>query len=357
MRATGHSPSKLALPALLGVLLSLSGCSYLEGLSKTPPTEPVVQQPQLPPDLPTEPEVPAEPVPTTVRPVAEPDPDPLPPASADSLRVAVLLSSRTAAYENVATALAEKLDTVDIYDLSDKSLTPKEMFDSIQSAGSEVIVAIGMRATAFARTFEDMPVVFSQVFNSGQFDGADTGKIRGVSVLPPLDLQIAAWREVNPSLSSIGAIVGSGHDRLIEEAAASAEAHGVRFSYRLAQSDRETLYLFTRLVPDIDGFWLFPDNRILSASVLRQMLTYASRHRVQVAVFNDSLLALGATISTTSVDADIAETIVSVASQLLTEGGVSVPHITPLKRIQVRTRLQSSEQVASDARESKEGVY
>ena len=50
------------------------------------------------------------------------------------------------------------------------------------------------------------------------------------------------------------------------------------------------------------------------------MLTYASRHRVQVAVFNDSLLALGATISTTSVDADMAETIVSVASQLIDRG-------------------------------------
>lgn len=357
MRAIGHRPSKLALPALLGALLLLSGCAYIEGLSKTPPAGPVVQQPQLPPDLPTEPPlVPTQAVPPPVTPAAEPDPGPLPPANADSLRVAVLLSSRTAAYENVATALAEKLDTVDIYDLSDKSLTPKEMFDSIEASGSEVIVAIGMRATAFARTFEEMPVVFSQVFNTGQFD-ADDARIRGVSVLPPLELQIAAWREVNPSLSSIGAIVGSGHERLIEEAAASAEAHGVRFSYRLAQSDRETLYLFTRLVPDIDGFWLFPDNRILSASVLRQMLTYASRHRVQVAVFNDSLLALGATISTTSVDADIAETIVSVASQLLVEGGVSVPHLTPLKRIQVRTRLQDSEQVASDARDKKEGVY
>ena len=351
MRATGYKPSKLAHLALLGAFLSVSGCSYIEGLSKSPEPEPVLQ-PQLPPDLPAEsPTVAAEPAPEPVTPPPEPEPTPV--ATPDSLRVAVLLSSRTAAYENVANALVEKLDNVDVYDLSDKSLTPKEMFNSIEATGSDVVVAIGMRATTFARSFDGLPVVFSQVFNAGQFEQEEA--VRGVSVLPPLDLQIAAWREVNPSLSSIGTIIGAGHDTLIEEAAASAEANGVRFSYRLAQSDRETLYLFTRLVPDIDGFWLFPDNRILSASVLRQMLTYANRHRVQVAVFNDSLLALGATISTTSVDSDIADTIVTVANQLLVEGGIAVPQLTPLKQIQVRTRLQ--EQVASDAGDNKEGVY
>jgi len=354
VRATGYRQPKIAPLLLLGIVFLLSGCSYLEGLTKPVPTEPVVQ-PQLPPDV--KPELPpVQPPPPPPEPlVAEPEPEPEPPA-AETLRVAVLLSGRGAAYENVANALTAKLETVDVYDLSDKSLTPKEMFDSIESAGSQVVVAIGIRATTFARSFEDIPVVYSQVFNVGQFDTTDNN-LKGVSVLPPLDLQIAAWRELNPSLSSIGAIVGEGHERLIAEAGESAEAHGVRFQYRLAQSDRETLYLFTRLVPNIDGFWLFPDNRILSATVLRQMLTYASRHQVQVAVFNDSLLALGATISTTSVDDDIADTIVTVASQLLQQGGIAVPALTPLKKIQVRTRSQDPAQVASDSRDNEEGVY
>ena len=346
MRLTSHRPPKYALWALVSVLALMSGCSYFGTIPTPANTDPVVE-PQLPPDptplpRPVKPRVPQT---ASVPPAVEPRPEPIEP---DTMRVAVLLSSRTAAYENVANALAAQLDTVDIYDLSDKSLTPKEIFDTVRSTGTEVIVAIGVRATGYARSFDDIPVVFSQVFNLGQVD-LNSGNVRGVSVLPPLDLQIAAWRELNPNLSSIGAIVGTGHERLIEEATASAAANDVRFQYREAQSDRETLYLFTRLVPDIDGFWLFPDNRILSASVLRQMLTYASRHRVQVAVFNDSLLALGATISTTSVDADIAQTIVSVANQLLEKGGVAVPGVTPLNKIQVRTNAQALEQVASDS--------
>ena len=40
------------------------------------------------------------------------------------------------------------------------------------------------------------------------------------------------------------------------------------------------------------------------------MMEYASQHRVQVAVFNDSLLSHGALFSASSVPADIAATIV-----------------------------------------------
>lgn len=342
---------------LLAMAVLLSGCSYLEGLSKSGAEEPVVT-PQLPPAVGIEePETPPEPAPTPpviVEPEAEPE---APPAQEAPPRVAVVISSRSAAYEDVANALSARLEAVDIYDMSDRSLTAKEMVDSIRNSGSEIVVAVGLRATKFAQNFDDLPVVFSQVFNASQFNDEDRA-LKGVSVLPPLELQIEAWKKLNPNLSSVGAVIGSGHEHLIQEATDTAQKHGVRFHYRLAQSDRETLYLFTRLVPDIDGFWLFPDNRILSASVLRQMLTYASRHQVQVAVFNDSLLSLGATISTTSVDSDIADTIVSVASQLLATGGIDVPSLTPLNKIQIRTRSPADlGRLARGAGAAEEGVY
>ena len=340
---------------LLGsVLMSLSGCAILAPTASSSADEPIIT-PQLPPDLdPIPPAVDPGPAPPPV--VSEPEPEPEPIAVPETLKISVILSSRTPAYESVANELSQQLDRVDIYDLGDKSLTPKEMYDSIRATGTEAVVAIGFRAAMFAKTFDDIPVVFSQVFNVEQI-GLDADNVKGVSVLPPLELQIQAWRAMNPNLSSVGAILGSGHDRLIEEAFRSADQNDVRFQYRIAQSDRETLYLFTRLVPDIDGFWLFPDNRILSTTVLRQMLTYAARHRVQVAVFNDSLLTLGATISTTSVESDVAETIVSVASQMIEEGADSVPMVTPLNDIQIRPGPASAEQLASDARDSTEGAH
>ena len=328
----------------------LSGCALV---TYPPTTDAPVIEPQLPPDVKPRPEPTVEPpvaapAPPPAAPPKAPEPAPAPPLAApEDPRVAVLLSDRTPAFESVANALATRVESVDIYDLADKSLTPREIFDAVHAAGTDVVVAVGLRATTFAQSFEELPVVFSQVFNVAEVD-LDVPNVKGVSVLPPLELQLDAWLELNPNLSSIGAIVGPGHEHLVEEATAAAAGGGVRFQHHVAESDRETLYLFTRLVPDIDGFWLFPDNRVLSADILRQMLDYAKRHRVQVAVFNDTLLPLGATISVTAVDDDIAATVVDVAQKLLEGFGENIPDLSPLSEVRVSTPNGAVEQMAND---------
>jgi ABC-type uncharacterized transport system substrate-binding protein len=345
MPSAGNRPSLRAglLLVVLGVLLS--GCSLLP--QTTDVAEPTVITPQLPPTPSVDIRV-SGPVPEPV--IEEPEPTPVPPEPV-VLKVAIVLSSRVPAYENVAVALSELLDDVDLYDLSDKSLTQKDAFDAIHNSGARVVVAVGLRAATFAQSITELPVVFSQVFNTNNLSGEN---LTEVAAIPPLEMQLQAWRKINPELRNVGAILGEGHEHLIEEAIRATDANDMRLHYRLAKSDRETLYLFTRLVSDIDGFWLFPDNRILSSSVLREMLAYATRHKVQIAVFNDSLLALGAAISTTSVNADIAQTIVSVV-KIVTSGEVaSVPVRTPLSKIDVKMNPALIQTVAQEDRAGSE---
>ncbi len=251
-------------------------------------------------------------------------------------RAAIVLSDRKPAYENIATELGALLEDYSIYDLTDKSLMPRAVFSNIADFDAGLVIAIGIRAATVANAYSQVPVVFCQVFNIAEID-LDSGNLKGVAALPPLAMQVAAWQEFNPGLSNVGAIVGSGHEDLIDEARKAADSAGLNFHYRIARSDRETLYMFNRLTPVIDGFWLFPDNRILSPYVLRQMLSYASRHRVQVAVFNPALLDFGAAISTASVDSDIAATVVSVAHRVIRGDGESIPAVTPLNAIDVQT--------------------
>jgi ABC-type uncharacterized transport system substrate-binding protein len=85
---------------------------------------------------------------------------------------------------------------------------------------------------------------------------------------------------------------------------------------RISHSDQETLFFFRRMVRDIEGFWLFPDNRILSARVLKQMLDEANQQHVPVTVPNESMLAMGAAISISTVASDIAETIVNIVRRI-----------------------------------------
>lgn len=327
-------------PALLMLFIGIgaSGCALLDDLGAKRYERPDSPQPVAAP-APVEPaeEPPAAPPPVgPPAPKPEARPDVIAEAVERPARVAVLLSSRSPDYERIASALMDEYGELALFDLSDKSLTQREVFEAIRRDRAEVVVAIGYRAAVTAASIDDLPVVFAQVFNTNALD-LESDRIRGVSVLPPLDKQLRLWKELNPGLSSVGMIVGAGHDALVEEGRRAADAVGVRFSHRLAQSDRETLYLFSRLLPEIDGYWLIPDNRILSAPVLRRMISLANRHQVQVVAFNDSLLTIGATLSASPVDADVAATIIDVAGALARDDAGGLPGISPLSEVTIRT--------------------
>jgi len=331
MRLTGNG-TRGRLILCLAILAGLSGCTLVPPIEQSPEEIPV-EVPRLPPKPERPPAIDEMPEPVA-QPAPEPAPAPVTPP-VEPMRVAVLLSRRIPEYESVAGALRAELGELDVYDLGDKSRTPAELLEAVLLSAPDVVVAVGYRAAEVAARIDGTPVVYSQVFNTGNLD-LDSPQVKGVAMLPPLDRQLAAWKSLNPSLSSVGAIIGPGHEALLDEAQRAGDAHGVRFESRLARSDRETLYLFTRLVPQIDGYWLFPDNRILSPAVLRQMLSYAARHQVQIAVFNDSLLSLGATLSATAVDNDIARTILHVADRLVAEEGDELPAVSPLTDIAIR---------------------
>lgn len=277
----------------------------------------------------------AEPIAVATRPPAPPVQKQAPVATPPR-RVAIVLSDGKPAYQNVAIELARLLQEPSVYTLGEDGLSPEVAMNTIAEAQTDVVVAIGLRAAIAAAANSKSPVVFCQVFN---FSGYDliSDRFKGVASLPPLHLQVEAWKRLDPDLNNVGAILGEGHEYLIAEAVAATEQHGVKLHYRTAKSDRETLYLFNQLLPHIDGFWLFPDNRVLSPSVLRQMFDYASRHDIQIAVFNESLLGLGATMSATAIASDIAARIIEVVDQFYHGSGESIPDITPLTTLDILT--------------------
>ncbi|MGH8224007.1 MAG: ABC transporter substrate-binding protein [Woeseiaceae bacterium] len=258
-------------------------------------------------------------------------------------RVAVILSGRQPAYENVARKLETMLGDYSVYDLSDRSQPVRSVFRSVADEQATAVVAIGLRAALSARALSQVPVVFCQVFNVADND-LITDRVRGVASLPPLDLQFRAWKELDPGLRHVGAIIGPGHESLIDEASRAATESGLQLHIRVAASDKETLYIFNRLVRDVDGFLLFPDNRILSHGVLDEMLSGATRHRVQMAVFNDSLLSMGATLSASAVDTDVAATIVRVLDSIGNRELDALPAVTPLSSIEIRTNKEVVQQ-------------
>ena len=236
----------------------------------------------------------------------------------------------------MAVELAERLENYVVYDLGDEREPPVSVLRRINDSASGVVVAIGLRAAQSSVAMSDKPVVFSQVFNYHDHELL-TDSSRGIAALPPLDAQVAAWKKIDPTVARVGVIIGEGHEELIEEARAAAERFDIELRVQVTRSDQETLYYFRRMIRDIDGFWLFPDNRILSGRVLRDMLADAKRQQVPVTVPSESMLELGATVSITTVAADIARTIVRVIREIQGGNLDSIPPITQLSEIRVAT--------------------
>ncbi len=251
-------------------------------------------------------------------------------------QVAVVLTSRTPAFEDVATALADQFDDLSIYDLGDKSQPPINAFKLINDSPTDVVVAIGLRAARSSAALSAVPVVFSQVFNYHDY-GLLKEKSRGVAAIAPLDAQLAAWKGAEPDLASIGLVIGPGHDDLLEEAELAADRHGVKLQTAVVSSDQQALYDFKRMVRNIDGFWLLPDNRILSNRALNEIFEHSKRRGVSVLVPTPTMLPAGATISVSTVAEDIAERIHDVVQRIIDGDINQVPPVTPLKAVQVQT--------------------
>jgi ABC-type uncharacterized transport system substrate-binding protein len=250
--------------------------------------------------------------------------------------VAIVITSNQPAYADVAVELAERLENYEVYDLGDDRQPPVSVLRRINDSNSDVVVAIGLRAAQSSVAMADKPVIFSQVFNHQDHDLLSKNS-RGVAAIPPLDAQLAAWKKIDPTLVRVGVIIGEGHDELIKRAYRAAEHHEIELRVQITSSDQETLYFFRRMIRDIDGFWLFPDNRILSGRVLQEMLDDANRQQVPVTVPSESMLKLGASLSITTVAEDIARTIVKVIREIKSGRLAELPPITQLSEIRVET--------------------
>lgn len=250
--------------------------------------------------------------------------------------VAIVISGNQPAYADVAEELKHRFERFQVYDLEGSGEAPVTVLRLVNDSNPGAVVAIGLRAARSSVAMSENPVVFSQVFNY-RANGLLTDNSRGIAVLPPLDAQLAEWKRLDPTIARIGIIVGEGHDDLITEAELAAQEQGVELRVRVTHSDQETLYFFRRMIRDIDGFWLLPDNRVLSARVLQQMFEEARRQQVPMNVPSESMLSHGAIVSMSSLASDIAETIVNVVRQIQDGNLARIPPITQLTEMRVRT--------------------
>ncbi|HEY6095772.1 MAG TPA: ABC transporter substrate binding protein [Gallionellaceae bacterium] len=227
--------------------------------------------------------------------VAEPAAAPRPVKPA--MQLVVLVSEDIPAYSGVAkavTRLAGRRSSI-----RQLGASPTENLRTVSAYGNEErrqFVSVGLNASVAAKALANRQVVFCQVFNY-QDHALLSSLHKGVSMTPSPQRLFATWRTLAPNVTDIGLISGPGLEELIQTARLAARRYGITLHHVTVNSDKEFQYAYKQMAGKVQGYWLLPDNRVLSGPALRDVMTFSVRNSKQVAVFSDDLLNLGGMFS------------------------------------------------------------
>ncbi len=253
-----------------------------------------------------------------------------------TMEVVILVSEDTPAYSKVAKALARQLgQRSSIRYLGGSQLENIKMLEAYKNDERKQFVSIGLSASVAAKSLNNRQVIFCQVFNYQDY-GLLSPKHKGVSMIPSMSKTFATWRALAPDTTDVGVISGPGFESLIQVASAAAKGQGITLHYEVVNSDKEYQYAYKQMADQVQGYWLLPDNRVLSENVLRDVMTFSVRNSKQVVVFNDELLNLGGLFSVTSDYRNIVQQVLDRLDRAQGKEDVPGPDIVYLDRAILR---------------------
>lgn len=245
-------------------------------------------------------------------------------AVASKPRVTILVSQPIVPYTEVAKRLKQRLgERATVYNL-------QEVENEDYHAGDAPlqVVTIGLDATRITEHLHHQRI-FCQVFNyTGS--GLTGPHSKGVSMIPASSKIFKAWKALSPELHDVAVLSGAGQEALLESAKSAAREQGIRLHALIVRSDKEYLYIYKQMAKKVQGYWLIPDNRVLSIEALRDVMNFSVRNGKQVVVFNDELLDLGGLLSVSSSYDDIANKVLLRLEQSEEHDEIPGPELMPL---------------------------
>ncbi len=238
--------------------------------------------------------------------------------------VAILVSQPIPAYTKVARQLKQRLGKrATVYNLADVS-------DGSYHEGNQPIqvVAVGFDAASNKQHYHHQQI-FCQVFNYTA-KGLAGKNSKGVSMLPGGDKMFGAWKSISPQLTSVAVISGPGQRALLQDAISAAKRHDIVLRHLTVKNDKEYQYAFKQVANSVQGYWLIPDNRVLSVDTLRDVMNFSVRNGKQVVVFNEEVLQLGGLMSVSSSYDDIVDKVILRLRQAEGRSGIPGPELLPL---------------------------
>lgn len=262
-----------------------------------------------------------KPVPVVVTPVIKDVPVPEK-IEVKQQHVVVLLSSSAKPYVRLADEISRTLGEYAIRKtLTGKRVQDKSIINEVESLDANQIIALGLVAANALKGIKNKQVFFTHVVNYKDNElVTDTSK--GVSALPSPEKLFKDWRVLSPKLSKVAIISGENLDAYLKRAKKAAKAEGIELHLEQVKTDKEFIYK-SKSLKSVDGQWILPDNRVLSAKALKEVMAYGSRRGRQIVVFSPKLLSFGGFFYVQPDEVEMARVVLQRLSESV--GKVTIP--------------------------------
>lgn len=237
-------------------------------------------------------------------------------------RVVLLLSSDAKPYVRLADEISQSLgEFATRITLTGKRVQDKSIISEVVASEANQIVAIGVVAANALKGIKNKQVIFTHVVNYSDNELiTDTSK--GVSALPSPEQLFKDWRVLSPKLSKVAIISGKNLDVYLKRVKKAAKAEGIQLHLEQVKTDKEFIYK-SKSLKSVDGQWILPDNRVLSAKALKEVMAYGSRRGRQIVVFSPKLLSFGGFFYVQPDEVEMAKVVLKRLSESV--GKITIP--------------------------------
>ena len=264
-------------------------------------------------------------------------------------KVAIVLSSDSTAFTELGEQLKLSLKSRGMfYNLKGDVRLGAEILKKLDRQGYKQVVAVGLLAAQMASTLKNRQVVFCKVFNYRDNDLIRPW-MKGVSMMPPADKVFSAWKAIDPSLSEVAIVTGLGQSEFIARVRLAAKKYNIAIVHKVVRNDSE--FSFASKALAAGGQWLVPDNRVLSRSVLLDVMSHGVKNGRQIFAFDTALLKLGAVASVQAVDKDMAKQVLSKLRFSVGKDTLFGKNIAPVHKLRLKISAKALERLDLNAPE------
>lgn len=236
--------------------------------------------------------------------------------------VLVLLSSSAKPYQKLADEISRAIgEHVTQVTLTGKHAHDRLTINEVKASNATQIVAIGLLAAKAVKGIDNKQVIFTHVVNYSDND-LITSNTKGVSGLPSPELLFKDWRKLSPKLSTVAIISGKNLDVYLNRVRKAAKKQGIKLHLEQVSTDKEFIYK-SKSLKAIDGQWILPDYRVLSAKALKEVMAYGSRRGRQIVVFSPKLLSFGGFFYVQPDESEMARVVLQRLSE--SAGQITIP--------------------------------